>query len=197
MARRKSAAAPPMTSSGSPSAIAFYNGPMLKREASIGWLMKKILQNLTRELHERMAALGVTPAQWPLLLAMKQGNEPTAIELARELSMNAGAMTRMIDRLVEKGLIERSRCPHDRRATRLSLTEAGHEALEPISAVLAETLNDLLRGFSPDEFETLLTLLRRVQANAQALPACRAGTADAKDPAAAGRGDASPRGRRP
>ena len=109
--------------------------------------------------------------------------------------MNAGAMTRMIDRLVEKGLIERSRCPHDRRATRLSLTEAGHEALEPISAVLADTLNDLLNGFSRDEFDTLLALLRRVRANAQALPTCRAGTADAEDPAAAGQGDPSPRGR--
>lgn len=195
--RPVSRATPPVTATadafGAPAdrALAFYQGSTLKRDDSIGWLVKQIFQGMTRELHERMAALGVTPAQWPLLLVMKQCSDPSAIELARLLQMNAGAMTRMIDRLVEKGLIERSRCPVDRRATRLALTDAGHEALEPISAVLAGTLNDLLRGFSRADFNALLSLLRRVHANTQALPANRAGMADADDAAAAAPGDAA------
>ena len=176
-------------------ATTFYTSESLRHDPSVGWLLKQSFQGLTRELHERMEALGVTPAQWPLLLFfMKQNCEPTAIEMARVLSMNAGAMTRMIDRLVEKGLLMRSRCPTDRRATRLSLTPAGHEALAPISAVLAETLNDLLRGFSRDEFQTLLALLHRLHANAQSLPTWRTGTPGAEAPAPGATGK-SPRRR--
>jgi DNA-binding MarR family transcriptional regulator len=84
--------------------------------------------------------------------------------------MNAGAMTRMLDRLAEKGLIERSRCPDDRRATRIALTPSGKLAVDPINEVLADTLNDALRGFDRDEYATLVGLLKRVLANTRTMP---------------------------
>ena len=134
-----------------------------------------------------MASLEVTAAQWPVLLVMNQGTdaEPTAVELARQLSMDAGAMTRMIDRMSEKGLIERSRCPQDRRATRLALTDSGREAVGPIAETLATTLNDLLQGFSREEFDTLVAMLKRLDANAQAFPSSRAVAVDVASPPAA------------
>lgn len=164
----------------------FYTGATLSRADSIGWLMKQAIAGLTRELHERMTTLDVTPAQWPVLLLMSQAAagasepcEPTAIELARQLSMDAGAMTRMLDRMSEKGLIERHRCPADRRATRLALTDSGRETVRPITDVLAATLNEMLRGFSHEEFQVLLSLLKRLNSNCQSFPSSAAGTADA------------------
>ncbi|MGE0802491.1 MAG: MarR family winged helix-turn-helix transcriptional regulator [Lautropia sp.] len=150
--------------------IRFYRGDTWSRENSIGWLMKQAITCISRELHDRMAAVGVTAAQWPLLLLLESTPGATAAELARALSMDAGAMTRMLDRLIDKGLIDRTRCDADRRATRLSLTAEGHRAACPLHQVLADTLNDTLRGFSRDEFQTLQQLLRRLLANAKALP---------------------------
>lgn len=204
---------PASPSSAAPAAVeqregAFYSGATLSRADSIGWLMKQAIAGLTRELQERMTTLDVTPAQWPVLLIMSQAGaqdraasgqtgpgkvapdpsvpcEPTAIDLARQLSMDAGAMTRMLDRMSEKGLVERHRCPLDRRATRLALTDSGRETVRPIADVLAATLNQMLRGFSREEFELLLALLKRLNANCQSFPSGAAGTADA-DPSSGG-----------
>lgn len=153
--------------------LRFYDGAAITRESSIGWLMKQAVAALVRELTDRMTAIGVTGAQWPLLLAIAHGRQPTAADVARTLTMDAGAMTRMIDRLCEKGLVERSRCTEDRRATRLSLTDAGRLAVGPINDVLADTLNDALRGFDADEYEMLVGMLRRLLANCQDMPPYR------------------------
>ncbi len=154
-------------------AIRFYEGESIARERSVAWLMKQAVAGIGRTLNERMALIGVTDAQWPLLLVIGHGQQPTATEVARALAMDAGALTRMIDRLCDKGLVARGRCPADRRATRLSLTDSGRLAVGPINDVLADTLNDALRGFSPDEYAILVRLLRRLMANAQDMPPYR------------------------
>jgi len=154
--------------------LRFYEGATISREESVGWLMKQAVAALGKGLHDRMTTIGVTSAQWPLLLVIAHGSHQTAADLARTLSMNAGAMTRMLDRLAEKGLIERNRCPDDRRATRIALTPSGKLAVSPINDVLADTLNDALRGFDRDEYTTLIGLLKRLLANTRTMPAYRA-----------------------
>jgi DNA-binding MarR family transcriptional regulator len=74
-------------------------------------------------------------------------------------------MTRMLDRLVDQGLIRRDRSDEDRRIIHLSLTEAG-EALRPrLSPVAVEVLNQHLQGFTAEEAATLTNLLQRLLAN--------------------------------
>ena len=167
--------------SAAPAPQPFYRGPTLNRAESVGWLMKHAVAGMHRELQDRMARFDVTSAQWPILMLVSQLGEPSAIEVARQLSMDAGAMTRMLDRMTEKGLIERKRCPNDRRAIRLALTDGGRQAVGPIAGVLADTLNDMLRGFSRDEFDSLLALLKRLDENCQSFPPYPAGTTDAHD----------------
>lgn len=148
---------------------AFYTAATLNRDTSVGWLLKQGGASFGRVLDQRMSALGVTSAQWPSLLLIDRLPEATSSGLARTLSMNPGAMTRMLDRLIEKGLVERQPCPRDRRAARLLLTDSGREAVGPIADVLATCLNDAVRGFSAEEFATLISLLQRLNANVQAL----------------------------
>ena len=70
-------------------------------------------------------------------------------------------MTRMIDRLQQKGLIRRVPNPEDRRATNLELTAAGR-ALYPQLLGAKETVQaQFLRGFSKDEVRLLERLLNR------------------------------------
>ena len=99
------------------------------------------------------------------------GRANTAAELARECNLDAGATTRLLDRLEAKGLCERKRSESDRRVVHIALTEAGTRAAEGIPAVLCEVQNTHLAGFSVEEFETLKGLLRRILDNARALNA--------------------------
>ena len=127
--------------------------------------MKQCVGGLGREIQERMNAHAVTYAQWPALAALSRQQSRTAADLARELQTDAGAMTRMLDRLEEKGLITRTRDLADRRVTQIQLTTEGLEAVSPIREVLAEVLNQALRGFTEEEFDRFRGYLRRVHAN--------------------------------
>jgi DNA-binding MarR family transcriptional regulator len=93
----------------------------------------------------------------------------TVAELARELQMDAGAMTRLLDRLEKKGLCKRVRSTEDRRVVMVELTPDGEAAAELVPGVLSEVLNSHLAGFSKTEWQALMTYLRRMIDNGEAM----------------------------
>jgi DNA-binding MarR family transcriptional regulator len=90
----------------------------------------------------------------------------SASELCRGISYDAGAMTRMIDRLESKGLICRNRRPDDRRVVYLELTEEGSRAYPRMREISMGVVNRFLRGFSQAEARQLEGLLSRMLENA-------------------------------
>jgi DNA-binding MarR family transcriptional regulator len=78
-------------------------------------------------------------------------------------------MTRMLDRLEEKGLIHRARSDKDRRVMCLELTEAGWDLYPLMPPVAIKVLNTHLRGFTRDELELFKGFLNRMRANSEQL----------------------------
>ena len=149
----------------------FYQAKGYKPEESMGYLMRNILNLVAHAIDREFAPTELTNAQWLPLFKLYMGRANTAAELARECNLDAGATTRLLDRLEAKGLCERKRSESDRRVVHIALTEAGTRAAEGIPAVLCEVQNTHLAGFSVEEFETLKGLLRRILDNARALNA--------------------------
>ncbi len=149
----------------------FYAGEHYNMSESVGHLLFQLMTSMRREVESRMAALDLTDAQWKPLWLIKLGRADTAFELAREMSMDAGAMTRMLDRLAAKGLLERARSESDRRVVHLRLTPGGEAAVERVPHVLAGVNNDFLRGFSKAEWVQLKDMLQRMLSNGRALQA--------------------------
>jgi len=148
-----------------------YDGSRYEMGESIGHQVFGLMTMFRREVESRMAKHGLTDAQWKPLWLLKAGRASTAIELAREMDIDAGAITRMVDRLEAKGMIERLRSDEDRRVVNLSLTKAGEATAAEVPHVLAAVNNDFLRGFSEAEWKQLRKLLGRVAANGAALQA--------------------------
>jgi len=148
-----------------------YDGANYEVAESVGHHLVSLVQMMRREVELRMARHDLTDAQWRPLWLLKSGLATTAIELAREACVDAGAMTRMIDRLEDKGLIERARSETDRRVVHLLLTPAGEAAAARIPHVLASVNNDFLQGFSEREWKQLRRFIERMSANGQALQA--------------------------
>jgi DNA-binding MarR family transcriptional regulator len=138
---------------------------------SVGYKLLQLALAMRRETATRLLSLGLTEAQWRPLWMLKAGRADTPQALARALGVDAGAMTRMLDRLEAKGLIGRVRSLTDRRVTQLRLTAAGEAATEGIPEVVAGVNNDYLQGFSREEFDHLNALLARMRANGRALEA--------------------------
>lgn len=151
-----------------------YDGRCYKVSDSVGHQLVRTVALLKRVAETRMAAHGLTDAQWKPLWLLDSGRCATPIELAREMDIDAGAVTRMLDRLEAKGLVARTRSDTDRRVVQLALTEAGRAAAAQVPLVLAEVNNDILRGFSAQEHQQLRQFLDRMLANGEALQATAA-----------------------
>jgi DNA-binding MarR family transcriptional regulator len=145
---------------------AFYQAENYLPEHSVGYLMRLILTSLAHSVEAEMAGSALTNAQWLPILKLSMGQASTAAELARDCQLDAGAMTRMLDRLEAKGLCSRSRSERDRRLVHIALTESGKRAAQALPQVLSNVLNSHLAGMSPQEFETLKYLLQKMLSNA-------------------------------
>jgi DNA-binding MarR family transcriptional regulator len=93
---------------------------------------------------------GLTLAQYRLL-AMIAGGAERASHLAGQLALTKPTVSATIDTLVERGLVEREAVDGDRRATRLTVTDAGRSELLVAESAMRERLDDVLaRVDDPD-----------------------------------------------
>ncbi|HSB23160.1 MAG TPA: MarR family transcriptional regulator [Burkholderiaceae bacterium] len=148
-----------------------YDGRNYEMADSVGHQLFNVMLLMRREVDRRMLEHDLTDAQWKPLWMLKLGRATNAIELAREMGIDAGAVTRMLDRLEAKGLLARVRSEADRRVVHLRLTPAGEAVAKKVPFVLASVNNDFLRGFSEPEWKQLRKLLVRMADNGVALQA--------------------------
>ena len=145
----------------------FYRPETYQPEESALYLMRQILNVVAGQVDAELEPSGLTSAQWAPLFKLHLGQASSVAELARECRLDAGAMTRTLDRLEAKGLLARERTSSDRRMVNLVLTESGHEAAKAIPVALSKVQNAMLAGLSVEEWDQLKSLLRRVYANAR------------------------------
>ena len=128
---------------------------------SIGFRLVKARNLVVAEMDEALKDLDITGQQMGILLSLKQGVASTPFELSKLLGIDTGLMTRMLDKLEVKGLLERSRDPQDRRVVNLTLTAQGHKVSARIPEIAPHVLNARLRKFTKAEFAELDRLLRK------------------------------------
>lgn len=153
----------------------FYDPKRYCREESLAYLMHRILGLMGAEVDAALRDKDLTNAQWVPLLKLHLGSASTVAELARECDLDAGGMTRLLDRIESKGLCRRIRSSQDRRVVNIELTEAGRAVAQAIPATLCRTHNAYLEGFSEVEWATLKHFLVRMLDNARAAERARKG----------------------
>ncbi|MGH8261260.1 MAG: MarR family winged helix-turn-helix transcriptional regulator [Steroidobacteraceae bacterium] len=156
------------TPSGS-SLAEIYHAETFKPRESLAALLGRARDAMTTAVDQGLTAdpqLAPFELSWPQLKIFAHlatdGEPKSAAGLCKSMTYDAGAMTRMVDRLENKGLIRRMPCPRDRRLVYLELTEEGQAIWPQMKEVLRKTLNALMRGFSPAEARQLEGLLRRI-----------------------------------
>ena len=128
--------------------------------AQLADLLHRLTRRLRRAQAERLAPLGLTPAQERALRMMTRSEQPLRMtELADQLGIVPRSLTRVIDTLEEAGLVQREIDPRNRRATLLHLTERGQAVRDDMRQARRRAAEDLFAPLSEQDRKTLTTLL--------------------------------------
>jgi DNA-binding MarR family transcriptional regulator len=148
----------------------FYDLATYGARNSIGCKIRQLNNLMVPRAEARFSDQELTFSHWLALMALRDGIADTGARLSRHMNYDSGAITRLIDQLEERGLVERTRSKSDRRVVRLALTKQGQAMWKRLTPPVVEYWNDLLDGFSRSEAETLVTLLTRLLARMEELP---------------------------
>ena len=154
-----------MSSQTPTAATEIYDAKTFDHRRCIGPLISRVRVALLEALDGALSPLNVTAAQYVVLSSLASGAE-SASQICRGISYDAGAMTRMIDRLEQRGLLQRVSVADDRRTTKLELTEEGKALYPKMRASAMAVVNGLLRGFTKTEARQLESFLKRMLDNA-------------------------------
>ncbi|MFT3735117.1 MAG: MarR family transcriptional regulator [Rhodocyclaceae bacterium] len=130
-------------------------------EESLGYLIGKLRGLMALALDEELADLDISSAQSIVLMRLSLHPGLPAARLCRFGGYDTGAMTRMIDKLEDKGLVARQRSATDRRVIELNLTDAGRTLVAALPERFCRVGNVLMADFEADEVAQLKGLLRR------------------------------------
>ena len=128
----------------------------------LGLLLGRAALLKDRIIDTHMEPHGITAAQFKVMIIIAQFGVDTPAELCRHLSLDSGSMTRMLDRLEQKGLLLRKRCADDRRLVRLALTDEGQALADKLPEIGVNAMNQLAGALDSEELQTLEAILKKI-----------------------------------
>jgi DNA-binding MarR family transcriptional regulator len=131
----------------------------------IGYLITGVRTRMMQEMDACLNPYGLTGAQFIILRRIAEGVATTAAELCRVLEYDTGSMTRMLDRLEEKSVINRERSSDDRRVVKIMLTDQGAEQYPKLKDEVSMALNRRFAPLSDEELLHLRSMLERLAKN--------------------------------
>ncbi|KPM78086.1 MULTISPECIES: MarR family winged helix-turn-helix transcriptional regulator [Pseudoalteromonas] len=134
----------------------------------LGRLVSYLRSNLVTHLDDALEDKELTSAQYIVVVLLARGKVNTLAELCEHMVYDRGAMSRLLSRLEDKGLVAKKQSVEDRRSTLLCLTEKGQQLYPEILPTVNDIYRKALTGFSDDEQEQLASLLFRAIHNLKA-----------------------------
>ncbi len=132
---------------------------------SLGFLLADVSRLMRKRFDGRARNLDLTGAQWRVLARLRRLEGINQTALAEILEIEPITLGRHIDRLEEKGWVERRADPDDRRAWRLYLNDTVQPVLDEMREISTWNKDAATVGFSALERERLIDDLLRVKAN--------------------------------
>jgi MarR family transcriptional regulator for hemolysin len=118
---------------------------------------------LRNYIEHRAKGRGTTRAQWIVLFRLRQQEGLSQVDLADVLELQPISLVRLLDRLVEHGLLERRHDPRDRRTNRLFLTASGRQLVDDLDSLRDSIATDVLQDIPAAAIQNSLETLRDIK----------------------------------
>jgi DNA-binding MarR family transcriptional regulator len=134
-------------------------------DPSFGFLIHDVSRLLRTNFDRRAQTVGLTRAQWWVLVHVHRHEASSQRVLADILDIEPITLTRLVDRLEKAGWVERRPDASDRRVWRLYLTEKSYPILDRMYQLGAETREQALTGLPVEQREQLVAILSKIKCN--------------------------------
>lgn len=142
----------------------------LSAKREIGYQLVGMGRRWRQTLNARLAQQGLSDAVWtPLVHLHKLGNGVSQSELAAAVGIEGSSLVRLLDTLVEQGLVERQPHASDRRIKQLNLTPAGQTTVASIRTHIEAVEDALLADLDETSAQTLLAALDNIKLRMQVM----------------------------
>jgi len=138
---------------------------MQKFSESIGTQINIAARAMKNQLEKELAAFGISPSQWMVLMALGEKDHQVQTDLAKMVNLDNATVTRIIDKLAEMGLLERAQDKDDRRAQIVSITAKGRTAHRKWNAAGKLVNERAASGLKKQEIACLMNCLLVIQEN--------------------------------
>ena len=130
-----------------------------------------ILDRTTRLLKQhylrafREEGIDISTEQWVLLDRLQTGGHASQTELANGTYKDAPTVSRIVDKLAKKKLVERRRFPNDRRRYLVCITDTGQDVHNRIMPYVRDLRRQTWNGLSEEDFNRLQEILQHIRGN--------------------------------
>lgn len=132
-------------------------------------VLSKAYRAVTDRVKEDIQKQGLNPTEFGVLeLLYHQGDQPLQ-KIGDKILLASGSITYVVDKLQQKGLLDRKPCPNDRRITYASISEEGRQLLHKIFPDHWEKIEDITGALTNEEKAQLIPLLKKLGRHADNL----------------------------
>ncbi len=138
---------------------------VLRRTDSFGYMVNHLARLFARALERRIQPHGLSPGQFPVLLALWEREGLTQAELCRIVQIEQPTMANTLNRMERDGLIRRAPDPHDGRRSLVLLTERARALEEPATAAATAVNSAAVAGLGEGDRAELRRLIAALTGN--------------------------------
>lgn len=139
------------------------SGWLMSIRESIGYLLAQAAKEHRGRVSSAFSDLGIRIGQDMVLLRLWQEDGLTPSELANQLKVEPGTVSKVLSRMEKVDLLTRRRDPEDARSFKVYLTERGRALREPVESRWQEVEDRMIEVLSPEERVVLRRLLSRLR----------------------------------
>jgi len=151
-----------------PSVAISRRSPALARALKLYVVLVRATTAVNRRVEDEIRGHDLTATEFGILEALYHKGPLLLGDLQKKILLSSGGVTYTVDRLAEKGLVERRECESDRRARYAALTPKGEAVIARIFPDHAGRIDDALSVLTAREQEELTVLLKKLGLSAGA-----------------------------
>ena len=133
-------------------------------ETHTGYWLRFVSNHVSQSFARKLSGSGVTVAEWVILRQIFDAGETSPSRLSASSGLTRGAVSKLVDRLLKKGLVNRAEADNDRRFQDVDLTAAGRALVPGLAALADRNDKEFFSHLSAKEREALVTTLRKLVA---------------------------------